>query len=246
MADRPIIFSAPMVRALLDGRKIQTRRVIRDEVPAAPAFDNVVHKPRHAAPYLDAYCGERKTPANPRGMGPWWCWWTRDDRCGAQFQVGYVPGDRLWVREAHSLRVTPEAATDGIGRVWFRADPEWGDEVRWRSPIHMPRWASRLTLNVTDVRVQRLQGISEDDAIAEGLEVAPQCAIDLHNGGFTPGYFVDLADVGRVGGTVQPTRVYRMLWNSLHGPHAWSANPWVVALTFTVEQRNIDALREAA
>jgi hypothetical protein len=89
----------------------------------------------------------------------------------------------------------------------------------------MPRWASRLTLIVTDVRVQRLQDISEEDARAEGI--------------FTP-------EIGYVNlGKKAPVIQYAMLWNSLHGPDAWDANPWVSAITFTVHHGNIDQMRAA-
>lgn len=176
MTDRPIIFSAPMVRALLAGRKTQTRRIIRDAVPEAPGMDQVHPKNqvRHAAPYLDAYCGQPRTPANPRGMSDRWCWWTRDDRCGVQFKVGYQPGDRLWVRESLALKEDGgvQWATYAADGAWVksgivRIDPrKIGNKPR--PSIHMPRWASRLTLSVTEVRVERLQAISDEDVRAEG------------------------------------------------------------------------------
>src|SRR3990167_4824193 len=87
----------------------------------------------------------------------------------------------------------------------YRADGErqWG-VVHWRSPIHMPRWASRITLRITDVRVQRLQGISMEDCYAEGV------------------LFISSI----------PHSAYRKIWESIHGPDSWTGNPWVVALTF--------------
>ena len=97
---------------------------------------------------------------------------------------------------------------------------EW---ALWRSPIFCPRWASRLTLIVTDVRIQRLHDISAADAIAEGCHVyASSATIDCD--------------------TPDPRQEYRRLWNSLHGPDAWAANPWVAALTFTVHRQNIDQM----
>lgn len=229
MTDRPIIFSAPMVRALLAGRKTQTRRILRAEVPAAPPMDAISANgtARHPAPYLDAYCGQPMTRANPRGMSDRWCWWTRDDRPGPTFRVPHVPGDRLWVRENHAIVPwTAYRASDGVQQT---RSPEDSDDAaiyaagwerskpRWRPSIHMPRWASRLTLVVTKVRVERLQDISEDDAADEGVILT-----DLN----WPTYRTNFAE----------------LWRSIHGPDAWAANPWVAAISFSVHRANIDAL----
>ena len=202
MADRPIIFSAPMVRALLDGRKTQTRRVLKK--PAA----------------IDALAV----------FGP--AFMTLP---GNVDLIGYAPGDRLWVREAVCW-------VSGWG--WrYRADNddlaekrETGEVSRWRPSIHMPRWASRLTLTVTDVRVQRLQDISEADAVAEGIQRLI--------GSKGPNYFTREISGKWSGSFNAPTaaEVYSDLWNSLHGPGAWDANPWVVALTFTVQRGNIDQM----
>ncbi len=197
MTDRPIIFSGLMVRALLDGRKTQTRRVL---------------KPRK---------GE----------------WIENGQIWAHFDDGpdtlplpYRCGDRLYVRESwapldalNHIDCGPQALAC---RGFYRADENTtpGEISRWRPSIHMPRWASRLTLTVTEVRAQRLQEISEADAVAEGINPSP--------GGWWSGA------EGQAGTT--PQAAYALLWNSLHGPDAWDANPWVVAVTFTVEHRNID------
>lgn len=216
MTDRPIIFSAPMIRALLEGRKSQTRRVISTKGQAnlfnGDWSDDYVLDPGNAA-------------------------W-RDQI------VRYAPGDRLWVREACATWVGGHCDTA------YRADEtsdSWEDlrhDARlgfWkiRPSIHMPRWASRLTLTVTDVRVQRLRDISEADAVAEGVE-------PLHTGYFPYGITTFMTTF--VGDREVPAQCcrtaqhsYEMLWNSLHGPDAWDRNPWVCALTFTVEKRNIDA-----
>jgi hypothetical protein len=220
--DAPIMFSAQMVRALLEGTKTQTRRVAKS-VPRAPGIHNVVHpQPKHPVPYLDAYCSERKTPENPRGMSREWCWWTRDDRAGAPFRVPYQPGMRLWVRETFSYD------SGGAPLYWYWADtnePDFGDWTKPKPAIHMPRRASRLTLTVTDVRIQRLQDISRGDAMAEGCPFSNMAA------------------------GPDPRDWFRGLWNSLHGPAAWEENPWVVAVSFRLQRGNIDTLtagREAA
>jgi len=252
---KPIIFSGPMVRAILDGRKTQTRRIVKDVPPMPDANCSPNNTARHSMPYLDAYCGERRTEKNPRGMGRNWHWWQVDDRPGpVAFRLPYAPGDLLWVREAF-CQYHPSGVQEGrfsiegragipgpppvTYRVIYRAD---GDPVRvwhcdeypyrtpvgprneldakhpkvcsefpgWSPSIHMPRWASRITLEVTAVKVQRLQDISNMDAVHEGvpfteLDKTPD---DLHRAQF--------AD----------------LWNSIHGPDAWGDNPWVAAYSF--------------
>lgn len=236
MTDRPILFSAPMVRALLDRRKTQTRRILKAPVPQAPALDNVhpAHVAKHAVPYLDAYCSANRTRLNPRDMSSKWCWWTRDDRqCLPVFDVRYTPGDRLWVKEswrteARHDRIKPiELARDAL--ISFDADydeePNDGCRGRNRVSIHMPRWASRLTLTVTGVRVQRLQEISLNDAWAEGCEIRQFWLFGANQ--------EERNNIGR--------NVYRSLWEDINGAGSWSANPWIVAITFTVEKRNIDA-----
>lgn len=226
MTIRPILFSAPMVRALLEGRKTQTRRILKCEVPEPPRLDNVVHfPPRHGRPYLDAY---NKTN--------WWCWWTRDDRPCEQFDVKFAPGDVLWVRESCYIEpgTTAESWDRDLADVVYRADggslgngPD--DWASWRPSIHMPRWASRLTLAVTGVKVERLQDISKADVLAEGISERDGDPItDVHCGWHEP---------------------YAALWDEINGPGAWAANPWVVAVTFTVHQQNVDAFlaqKEAA
>lgn len=192
MADRPIIFSGPMVQALLAGRKSQTRRVLKPQ-PTGPV---VYHQTLTSGMCVGL---EREPP--------------------------YAPGDRLYVREAI------DKASDRDG-VFYRADYEaqHGDAtgLGWRPSIHMPRWASRLTLTVTEVRVQRLQEISAGDSIAEGVECETCTAMGQS------------ACHGR--GCFASIDAYRTLWNSLHGPDAWDANPWVVALTFNVKRGNIDQI----
>lgn len=196
MADRPILFSAPMVRALLDGRKTQTRRIL---------------KPQPSKPFGSAFMDGQR-------------WWTGDSLTAEvieEWKLRYAPGDRLWVREAHAF--------DGPLVRYYATDAV--HELRRKRPsIHMPRWASRLTLTVTDVRVQRLQDISTRDCIAEGI------AADLRDA-------VGLSDLA-LRHAAHDTYVagYRALWNSLHGADAWAANPWVVALTFAVHRCNIDKM----
>ena len=209
MTDRPIIFSAPMVRALLDGRKTQTRRVLGKTGGRVNIFNAEIA-------WADSYVMD---PGNAE-------WRAR--------YTPYAPGDRLYVREAI------DKASDRDG-VFYRADYEaqHGDAtgLGWRPSIHMPRWASRLTLTVTEVRVQRLQEISAGDSIAEGVECETCTAMGqsaCHGRGCFARSFACR--------TASSIDAYRTLWNSLHGPDAWDANPWVVALTFNVKRGNIDQI----
>lgn len=246
MSDKPILFSAPMVRALLAGTKTQTRRAIKLPKWAMPGCNFEIEAD---GPYVVAAA----------------------TGCTAKVPMRIAVGDRLWVKEGwadeHPLSVQdgrysqpgragipgpPGVSYRTIYRVdgeplqvWRRKDSKHpyyttegpadeiaarfptvcsnytrdGKAIHWDNPRYMPRWASRLTLTVTDVRVQRLQEISEEDALAEGVEHHP------------PGRPAEL--------------LYRVLWEQINGPGSWDANPWVAAYTFTVERANIDQARAA-
>ena len=231
MADRPIIFSAPMVRALMDGRKTQTRRMIKAAPPEATSAGT--------------------TYSSLTGHSNVWTWLSGDPRdCETwevldDFRLPYAPGDRLYVKEAFRGDVGYDKTPPREWSQWpvsYEADPfeaRCGLDVGRLLPgIHMPRWASRLTLTVTDVRVQRLQDISEADAIAEGIE-----RLKSGRGFYDP--TVSHAAVRFGEWTSTARQGFCRLWNSLHGPGAWDANPWVVALTFTVQSGNIDKIGDA-
>jgi len=211
--ERPILFSGPMVRAILDRRKTQTRRVIlrrlKDE-------------------------GEWCTARPDRGFTP--------ETIAAQYPCPYgAAGDRLWVRETW----LPDPPING-----WSGDVEWvgsgqqidgvppqyrsprhclyaatweGPPFRWRPSIHMPRWASRLTLDLTDVRVERVQDISESDAEAEGLTKR--------------GHWWDVGTDWKGDGLdTTASGAFRMRWDALNAKrgYGWDANPFVWCLTFKV------------
>lgn len=226
---RPIIFSGPMVRAILDGRKTQTRRVIKN----VPDPD-----------WRPIGFGELEDDRQKISWGAF-----DDDGQGIKCPYG-KPGDRLWVRETWGdLNADHPLATKHGGRtpqegdsLVYRANPaddaQWipghpgAADFTWRPSIHMPRWASRITLEITDVRVERLQDISEDDAVGEGFEklVEPVCCgngiEDPYVGGLVCCESPDanlLADA---------RMMFRQYFCELNGPDAWDANPWVWALTF--------------
>lgn len=204
--ERPILFSAPMVRAILAGRKTQTRRVIKGKgtwsVEEADDFSN------------------RKWPGYEDEYGTW-----TDMKC----PYGY-PTDRLWVREtwARVPRVTDngpkhKAKGDGTGATW-RADWDGNPSgFKWKPSIHMPRWASRITLEITGVRVERLNAISEDDAKAEGTENRSDLAWGHGGQG---------DDMARWAVDHGHRYAFCHLWDSINGDGAWSLNPWVWVVEF--------------
>lgn len=226
MADKPILFSAPMVRALLDGKKTQTRRVIKD---------------RGYLPQFCAGCYDDKN--DPSNYGWEDCergeWITLNQFPRYRF-VPCAVGDRLYVREHWKVGPAyddlPPRDLGGEECILYLADKseqKWGWDHpqaygRHRQAMHMPRWASRLTLIVTDVRVQRLQEISTDDAIEEGISL-PWVA-----GGTLAMMAQGIAKDG-----------FKSLWNSINGPEAWDANPWVAAYSFRVIRANIDSKETA-
>ena len=237
MADKGIIFSAEMVRALLDGRKTQTRRLCAwANNPSSPVLSHIV-------PLADA-------PG-----------WFGDEEGEVCFSAGYQPGQRLYVREAWHVRgqysdvvEVGYRASENRGHTEYveqvpveKAVPgkgKWPEFPKYGPSIHMPRWASRMTLLVTDVRVQRLQDCSEADAIAEGVE-----RIDDPRGTAWKSYET-YADGTPHPHAVVPNRSaltsYAELWSSLHTTEGerWADNPWVVAISFEVRKVNIDEVAQ--
>jgi hypothetical protein len=212
---RPILFSGAMVRALLDGRKTQTRRVVK----APKGLSN-------PADFLCVRPGGVNWKDEP--VGPAVAFGPRDAVEWAYCPYGTI-GDRLWVRETWAELALYSLDAEGVQeyRTVYRADGEAdglalvGD--RWRPSIHMPRWASRITLEITGVRVERVADISEADAVAEG----------------TPGYteydYIPGEAVMEPIRGVSAQEEYRTLWDSINGKRpgcSWEANPWVWVLEF--------------
>lgn len=170
MKERPILFSGPMVRAILDGRKTQTRRVVK---PQPVGRQRVIEGLAHVTHGM-----------NPADDGA--VWYVGDCiSAGVEIRCPFgSPGDRLWVRETWQVFEHEDLSVDALtlrhvegqlaGDVVFYADDPDEAVDRWRPSIHMPRWASRITLEVVSVRVERLADISESDAKAEGYASASE------------------------------------------------------------------------
>lgn len=215
MKETPILFNAPMVRAILAGTKTQTRRVVK-------GCEFVANTAEGIEPYWRLLDHPRKQISGGTPMGA---------HVAARCPYGQ-PGDRLWVRETWQHSNHPIGPYDQDCMVFYRADfmsdvhgpdgeksPE-GRYRSWRPSIHMPRAASRILLEVTDVRVERLQNISEADARAEGARECDPAS----------GREVLLAGPSQRGSFVLH---YRDIWNQINGPGSWDANPWVWAISFS-------------
>lgn len=208
--ERPILFSAPMVRAILEGRKTQTRRVVNP-----PKNGSVIGwgGPGIAMASLGVIddCEHITTILSQYGQ----------------------PGDRLWVRETWQGPLVDEELEEEFSQSpdYFKK-PDFcvyratdtldainvdGDEIGWRPSIHMPRWASRIQLEITGVRVERLHDISQEDCIAEGC---------IGGHGAISGYAY----------SATPFEHYRAVWESINGAGSWNANPWVWVIDFKREE----------
>lgn len=225
MADRAINFRGPEIRPLLAGTKTQVRLVIKPQPGAGYNLS--------VAPFIEdapaGFSGRHLIVKDPFGFPSIFA------------KMPWAVGDRLWVREAFYLTDDGEyeaavyaADADDVEehrkkiaemqKAYGLADSWAAPHLRRRSSSQMPRWASRTTLVVTDVRVMRLQDISEADAAAEGVRPAP--------GGMWSGA------EGQAGAC--PHAAYALLWNHINGPGSWAQNPWVTATTFTPHLCNID------
>ncbi|WP_250602038.1 hypothetical protein [Serratia marcescens] len=240
MKERPVIFNSEMVRAILDGRKTQTRRVIKVQPsehfhPMNMSLEldyssrwytpGVVDKDGYLQPakgQVFGVAGEDEGYACPFGAVGERLWVREtfailgnEDGCPIDWDGNLIKGD-----EKHAARIYKASCWQEPGNygLWSIPDRDTLYEGAWRPSIHMPRWASRITLEITAVRVERLNDISDGDAISEGCSAA-----DMKSGDC-------VADV------------FKRLWASIYGEESWSANPWVWVIEF---RRVGDSAREA-
>jgi hypothetical protein len=201
MNTRPILFSAPMVRALLEGHKTQTRRIIKD--PAPTQFPDWF-----AGAKWDPEFGMVVVDSTGTGRGTW----SRECSYG-------LPGDLLWVREAWQSLVehdhlSPSKLPEGSDIQYPATYDGWVS--KGRPSIHMCQWMSRITLEITGLRVERLQAITEEDAKAEGMDIVRR----EWSGGDS------CAD------QMSARELFEILWEHINGKESWAANPWVWVVEF--------------
>lgn len=216
MKERPILFSGPMVRAILEGRKTQTRRVVKPQ----PEF---------------VWGSGNNGEAHVRYPGgtqpdPW-----------IKCPYGQV-GDRLWVRETWGTFERYGIPVDrDLDKLAYRADGgAFVPDMGWKPSIHMPRWASRLTLEIVSVRVERLQDISVGDALAEGIR-CPDCGYTARDSGIHLDHAICInkwlqASKAEDVGWHPAIEEFSELWDSINGEGSWNANPWVWVVEFKVVQ----------
>ncbi len=227
--ERPILFSAPMIRALLAGTKTQTRRIVNPQPELDLVWDSGYHWP-------SKLCQSMVTIDEMRSLGPYgrhgdrlWCretWASADPgqqivayRANGQSGAWFHDGERRFF--LHHGWVLGAAANDQEGK-WFGLGKYGG---KWRPSIFMPRWASRLTLEIATIRVERLQDISEDDARAEGVRPF----FEVYDC-FGPDQRICTGELARD----FPYRAsYACLWDEINGDRAlWNTNPWVWVIAF--------------
>ena len=203
MKARPILFSASMINALLDGRKTQTRRVVKAAPSAFPSWWEKFHWAtlRHFKKGALTHC-----PYGEKGD----LLWVRETFCpidDTEF------GESRWV----DYRATPKySAKHPAG--WDN-EPDSPDALKWKPSIFMPKWASRITLEIKDVRVERLQDISDKDVKSEGVEFGNWCMARFE---------------------------FEQLWQSINGKESWDNNPWVWVIEFKVHQKNFQEMLKVA
>ncbi|MEA5432595.1 hypothetical protein VBS76_14880 [Klebsiella variicola] len=215
MKERGMIFNGEMVRAILDGRKTQTRRIMKPQPEPCPRGghwwpSNVFKTMLHVEDEMQ------------NGKGGW------GGLVGDACPFGDV-GDRIWVREtwaeagasAPDLKLYRANYPEHVPSIYENVPP--AEEIRWTPSIHMPRTASRIQLEITDVRVERLNAISEEDAEAEGIDM--EALYDSQD------CYDCIAD-HNITGRPTVTGAFKYLWESIYGEEGWKSNPWVWVIEF--------------
>jgi hypothetical protein len=210
MKEKPILFSTPMVKALMEGRKTQTRRVVKPQ----PIID--IESGR-------VFTGHVPAKRSPYDINNW------REPFAEQYCPYGQPGDLLWVREAFM----PPLSYGTVTGYLFKADYEGLKEAKWKPSIHMPKGAARIRLRITEVRVERLKDITEEDTLAEGVASKGPS----YNSKWEENYPIRFKDyknpcdmyIFRYG-----IESFASLWQSINGPESWESNPFVWVVKFEV------------
>ncbi|WP_151832236.1 hypothetical protein [Acinetobacter ursingii] len=205
MKERPILFNTEMVKSILEGRKTQTRRILNCDHPVVTGFV-------------------------PNGIYGYWKGTAKSDAVIQQYISTFpftikcpfgLVGDRLWVRETFRLFDSDECphadfpcGCPSWGTPLYRASHDCFDGEKWTPSIHMPRSASRILLEITNIRIERLNDISSDDAKAEGFDYS------THPSSIEMGY------------AIGAKTNFRFTWEQIYGQNAWNKNPWVWVVEF--------------
>jgi len=251
MKERPIIFSADSVQAILRGEKTQTRRILK---PQPPSQERVMAQSGAMFGLLAVYA-DQTAPGIWRVTGPVWAVRELMPTGQTEWRSHWAPRDRLWVKEAFALSAKdpdthePDVKDeDDWDAPIYRTDGEnqgggWTRDGKpipppWRSPLFMPRWASRITLEVGDIRVQRVQDISEEDAKAEGVPNVREWLTSI-------AAEQPIIGTRKTFGDYPYTASFAVKWDEINGDrdggaYLWSKNPWIWVMSF----RPINARRD--
>jgi hypothetical protein len=249
--ERPILFSGPMVRAILEGRKTQTRRIVTHKKQLPPEWatfaqeiTSLIHGKPGWHPIGLFQWSEEQLENGPLKPLRRWPYRDLEDAVYNNFAVQCPyggPGDRLWVRETSlpdfpkefsyydwSWREVPNQYRKPKYCIYRADHPDWND-IKWHPSIHMPRWASRILLEITKVRVERLQNMEgvhpkESDALAEGIN-----AIHHGDGDY---YYSAFRDSPSGHNWIDPADAFKELWETINGKGSWESNPWVWVIEF--------------
>lgn len=221
MKERPIIFNTTMVKAIIEGRKTQTRRLVK---PQPKFFKGNAGGHWWRCTHVQSMVRVEEELQNP-----------------GEYYKGFIDevnpfgkkGDRLWVRETFRFYDSDECPHADFpcgcprnGTPLFKASHDCGDGEKWKPSIHMPRSASRIMLEITKIRIEQLNQISNQDAVQEGLLKLPASGR----------YVVNRGDQYFGAASTNPTEVFKWMWESIYGSRAWELNPWVWVVEFNVIQ----------
>lgn len=212
MKERPILFSGPMVRAILEGHKTVTRRPVKVQ----PRDRADIGSYGAGQPFIRHPDPTKRNQACPYGQ-PGDRLWVRETWQGPLISDEEQAAHQSWWKDLKKFQDPAHCAYRASGDDNEYVDPDGDFHCKWKPSIHMPRWASRILLEITGVRIERLQDISEEQAVAEGVHFDKRRWFTTDEGG--PAF-------------IWPQHAFEHLWRSINGADSWAANPWVWVVEF--------------